>query len=196
MSMTAQTVRQRLSAMMQPNLDNESKLLGIFRGMAPPLLGIVIFLLLWHVGASGVQTSLGALPGPASVWEQAGNLYQEHFAERAREAAFNERQAERQVEFLAENPGQEFMPLPYTGKPTYLDQIVTSLVTVFTGFLLATVVAVPLGILRAQPDVQAAINPLVQIFRPVSPLAWLPIVTLVVSAVYVSADRRCSRSPS
>jgi nitrate/nitrite transport system permease protein len=35
--------------------------------------------------------------------------------------------------------------------------------------------------------VQAAINPLVQIFRPVSPLAWLPIVTLVVSALYVTS---------
>ncbi|MCB2008551.1 MAG: ABC transporter permease, partial [Rhodoferax sp.] len=76
----------------------------------------------------------------------------------------------------------------YNGKPTFLDQIVTSLVTVFTGFLLATVVAVPLGILAGSSRiVQAAINPIVQIFRPVSPLAWLPIVTLIVSAVYVTS---------
>ena len=33
------------------------------------------------------------------------------------------------------------------GKPTYIDQIFTSLKTVFAGFLLATLVAVPLGIL-------------------------------------------------
>ena len=189
MSMTAQTVRQRLSAMVLPAADGESKLLGFFRGMVPPVLGIVIFLGLWHIGASGVQTSLGALPGPASVWEQAGNLYQEHFAEREREAAFNERQAERRAEFLAQNPGQEFIPLPYTGKPTYLDQIFTSLYTVFAGFTIATLVAVPLGIFCGlSRTMQAALNPLIQIFRPVSPLAWLPIVTLVVSAVYVSAD--------
>jgi nitrate/nitrite transport system permease protein len=34
----------------------------------------------------------------------------------------------------------------------------------------------------------AAMNPFIQIFRPVSPLAWLPVVTMVVSAVYVSAN--------
>ncbi|MBF0128224.1 MAG: ABC transporter permease, partial [Magnetococcales bacterium] len=32
----------------------------------------------------------------------------------------------------------------------------------------------------------AALNPLIQIFKPVSPLAWLPLVTMVVSALYVS----------
>jgi nitrate/nitrite transport system permease protein len=189
MSMTAQTVRQRLSAMVQSGADGESKLLGFIRGLAPPLLGIVVFLALWHVGASGIQTSLGALPGPAGVWEQAGNLYQEHVAERERKTAFNERQADREAEFLAENPGQEFIPLPYTGKPTYLDQIFTSLYTVFAGFTIATLVAVPLGILCGlSKTMQSALNPLIQIFRPVSPLAWLPIVTLVVSALYVSAD--------
>src|SRR5581483_4344880 len=36
--------------------------------------------------------------------------------------------------------------------------------------------------------VMAALNPLIQIFKPVSPLAWLPIVTLIVSAAYASND--------
>ena len=31
-------------------------------------------------------------------------------------------------------------------------------------------------------------NPLIQIFKPVSPLAWLPIVTMIVSATYVTVD--------
>ncbi len=49
-------------------------------------------------------------------------------------------------------------------------------------------IAVPLGILAGSSKiVQAAINPIVQMFRPVSPLAWLPIVTLIVSAVYVTS---------
>jgi nitrate/nitrite transport system permease protein len=34
----------------------------------------------------------------------------------------------------------------------------------------------------------AALNPLIQLFRPVSPLAWLPIVMILVSALYTSAD--------
>jgi nitrate/nitrite transport system permease protein len=77
----------------------------------------------------------------------------------------------------------------YTGKPTYIDQIVTSLKTVFMGFLLAAAVAVPLGVgCGLSSIVNAALNPLIQIFKPVSPLAWLPIVTMVVSATYVSGD--------
>ena len=43
-------------------------------------------------------------------------------------------------------------------------------------------------------QVNTAINPLVQIFKPVSPLAWLPIVTMVVSAVYVSDDPTLPKS--
>jgi len=37
-------------------------------------------------------------------------------------------------------------------------------------------------------------NPIIQIFKPVSPLAWLPIVTMVVSAVYVSQDPMFEKS--
>jgi nitrate/nitrite transport system permease protein len=108
-------------------------------------------------------------------------------AERELEAAFNERQEKRKATFLAEHPGEAFASLPYTGKPTYLDQIFTSLYTVFAGFTMATLVAVPLGIVCGlSKPFQNAINPLIQIFRPVSPLAWLPIVTLVVSALYVT----------
>jgi len=187
MSMTAQNVLQRLAARMQTKANAEPIARVWLRSFGPALLGIVIFLVLWHVAARGVVTSLGKLPGPVEVWEQAVNLYQEHRDERAREAAFEARQTARKTEFLAEHPGEAFTPLPYTGKPTYLDQILTSLYTVFAGFLMATLVAVPLGILCGlSKTMQAALNPLIQIFRPVSPLAWLPIVTLVVSAVYVT----------
>ncbi len=84
---------------------------------------------------------------------------------------------------------------PYTGKPTFLDQIVTSLWTVFTGFLLGSVIAVPIGVLSGlSTNVYRAINPIVQIFKPVSPLAWLPIVTMLVSALYVTDDPMFSKS--
>ena len=39
-----------------------------------------------------------------------------------------------------------------------------------------------------------AFNPLIQILKPVSPLAWLPLVTMVVSAVYVSNDPMFAKS--
>ena len=57
------------------------------------------------------------------------------------------------------------------------------------GFLLASLIAIPIGIVAGlSKTVYAAINPLVQIFKPVSPLAWLPIVTMIVSATYVTSD--------
>ncbi|MBX3611043.1 MAG: ABC transporter permease [Hydrogenophaga sp.] len=158
-------------------------------GAGVPLVAFAIFLALWSVTAARIQTSLGAVPGPLQVAEQAVSLVKEHMAERERQAAFYERQAKRNQERLAEDPSYEVRTIKWTGKATYIDQILTSLKTVFVGFLLATLVAVPLGILAGTSKVvQAAINPMVQLFRPVSPLAWLPIVTLVVSAVYVTAD--------
>ena len=35
---------------------------------------------------------------------------------------------------------------------------------------------------------------MIQIFKPVSPLAWLPLVTIIVSALYVSDDPMVSKS--
>jgi nitrate/nitrite transport system permease protein len=160
---------------------------ALLMSVGVPLVAFTIFLALWSVAASRIQTSLGAVPGPSQVAAQAVGLVQEHFSERERQAAFYKRQIERDKERIAEDPSYEPRNFLWTGKRTYLDQIVTSLYTVFVGFLLATVVAVPLGILAGTSKiVQAAINPMVQLFRPVSPLAWLPIVTLIVSAVYVT----------
>jgi len=159
----------------------------LWQGLGVPLVAILLFLAVWAGVAPRIQTSLGAVPGPVQVAEQAWGLWQAHLDERERAKAFYERQDKRNQERLAEDPAYEPRNFKYTGKATYLDQIVTSLLTVFTGFLIGTVVAVPLGIAAgASKMVQAAINPLVQIFRPVSPLAWLPIVTLVVSALYVT----------
>jgi nitrate/nitrite transport system permease protein len=161
----------------------------LWRQLVVPLAAIVLFLGAWAYLAPKVQTSLGALPGPAAVWEQTVNLWSDHLAERAKERAFVERQQKRNDEILAKDPNAEVRMRPYTGKPTFVDQIFTSLKTVFTGFVIATVVAVPLGILCGLfVSFNSAINPLVQIFKPVSPLAWLPIVTMVVSALYVSDD--------
>ncbi len=163
---------------------------ALFMSLGVPVLALALFLAVWGVLAPRIQTSLGAFPGPAQVFAQTQVLWADHFAERAKRAEFFERQDARNKERVAADPTYVPRNFDWTGKRTYLDQIVTSLITVFTGFLLATVVAVPLGILAGSSKiVQAAINPLVQLFRPVSPLAWLPIVTLIVSAVYVSSGK-------
>ncbi len=167
----------------------------LWRQLGVPLLAILVFLALWGAAAPRVQTSLGAVPGPAQVWEQVGNLWADHAAERAKEDAFYERQEKRNAELVAADPQADVKIRPYTGKPTYLDQIATSLKTVFMGFLLASVVAVPLGIASGlSKTANAALNPLIQVFKPVSPLAWLPLVTMVVSALYVSDDPMFDKS--
>ena len=106
-----------------------------------PVIAIAIFLALWSASAKQVQTSLGQLPGPVAVLEQAGNLVDEHIAEREKENAFYERQEKRNAAKLARDPEAKVKIRPYTGKPTFFDQIITSLVTVFTGFLLASLIA-------------------------------------------------------
>ena len=160
-----------------------------------PLAAILAFLLLWAQLAPMVETSLGAVPGPAQVWEQAVNLHEDHVRERGKEAAFMERQEERNAKLVEAGRADDVKWREYTGKPTYYDQIWTSIQTVFFGFLVATIIAAPIGILCGlSPTANAAFNPMIQIFKPVSPLAWLPIVTMVVSAVYVTNDGLFSKS--
>ncbi len=152
-----------------------------------PALAILAFLLGWSVLAGSVQTSIGSVPGPAAVWEEAGNLVEDHRAERAKEVAFYERMETLKARYAEQ--GRPWKDRRYSGKPTFFDQIVTSLKTVFAGFLIASLVAVPLGILCGlSARFFAAMNPLIQIFKPVSPLAWLPIVMILVSALYTSKD--------
>ncbi len=150
---------------------------ALFESLWPPVLGIAIFLVAWAVLAPQVKTSLGALPGPGDVWTSFLGLMTEHSAARADAAA-------------AVAAGGL-----YSGPPTFVDQIFTSLFTVAMGFILASIIAVPLGLVAGlSKRFNAAINPLIQVMRPVSPLAWLPIVTMVVSASVTSTDPMFAKS--
>ncbi len=165
------------------------------RQLLLPAIGILLFLGFWHLTAPQVQTSLGAFPGPAQVLEQSGQLWQEHSDQRDRAAKFVTMQEQRNERILADNPDAEVRIRSYPAAPTFFDQIVTSLGTVLAGFVLATLIAVPLGIIIGlNRHFSAAVNPLIQIFKPVSPLAWLPLVTMVVSATYVSDDPMFEKS--
>lgn len=60
-----------------------------------------------------------------------------------------------------------------------LKYVVASLFRVTWGFVLAAVFAIPIGLtLGWYRRGEMAFNPLVQIFRPISPLAWIPIAIL------------------
>lgn len=160
-----------------------------------PATGIVVFLMLWHVGAGQINTSLGTFPGPVDVVEQSQSLWQGHVAEREKETAFYQRQEERNAARMADDPSYSPTIHSYPGKATFIDQIFTSLITVLAGFLVSSVIAIPGGIIIGlSRSTYQAVNPIIQIFKPVSPLAWLPLVTMVVSAVYVSDDPMFEKS--
>lgn len=176
--------------------DNVSEQLATLRRvLVIPLIGIIVFLGLWSVLAPQVKTSLGAIPGPAAVWAQAGNVWADYRAETARASEFYARQDERNAKLTAEGHADKVKYRTYTGQPTYVSQIETSLLTVGLGFLIATLIAVPLGIASGlSRTFSGAINPLIQIFKPVSPLAWLPIVTMIVAATYENPSEYLPKS--
>ena len=155
--------------------------------VVPPICGLVGFLILWALLAPRVNTSLGELPGPNDVLNAGQGLWDQYRASQAEEAAFYAAQDARNAELVAS--GQPTQSFEFSGAPTFIDQIWTSLRTIALGFAIGTVVAVPIGLLSGLSTwFRRAMNPLIQIFRPVSPVAWLPIVTMVISATITSSD--------
>ncbi|MEM8737297.1 MAG: ABC transporter permease subunit [Planctomycetota bacterium] len=76
-------------------------------------------------------------------------------------------------------------PMPYT-LPW---QVVRSIMCVFVGFILGTAVAVPIGVLCGlSPTIMAAMTPFIALFKPVSPIVWLPIMLIIVSGLVGDPD--------
>ena len=170
-------------------------ILSNLQALLLPVIGLLLFLAVWNGVAKTIDTSLGQFPGPAQVWTQALTLMDEHNAQREKADAFYERQEKRNAARAAKDPDYVPKIRPFTGAPTFFDQIWTSLYTVMVGFFIASLIAVPVGIMCGlSKSAYTAINPLIQLFKPVSPLAWLPLVTMVVSALYVSDDPMFSKS--
>jgi len=121
------------------------------------------------------------------AWKQEGLA--EKYAEQLRDA--EETRNTEAVAALTEkvnaarNRAKSLRERNYSGPPTFFTQIKISLFTIAVGFLAATLLAIPTGILCGlSKGFNIALNPLIQIFKPVSPLAWLPIVFVVVTALY------------
>ena len=58
-----------------------------------------------------------------------------------------------------------------------------SILCVFTGFLIGSIIAIPIGILCGlNSTFMAAMTPFIAIFKPVSPIVWLPICLIIASA--------------
>ncbi len=66
--------------------------------------------------------------------------------------------------------------------------LLASLRRVLLGFGLGTLVAIPVGFwIGLSPRAMTAINPIIQIFKPVSPVAWLPIALAIFNLADPSA---------
>ena len=70
-------------------------------------------------------------------------------------------------------------------------QLAYSLYRVLTGYFLAALVAIPLGfVIGMSPLMYRALNPFIQVLRPISPLAWMPLALFIIkdseqSAIFV-----------
>jgi NitT/TauT family transport system permease protein len=64
-------------------------------------------------------------------------------------------------------------------KGVLLKYVVASLFRVASGYLLAVFVGIPLGLLMGWfGRARAAFNPAIQVLRPISPIAWIPVAIL------------------
>ena len=70
-------------------------------------------------------------------------------------------------------------------------QLAYSIYRVLTGYLAAALVAIPLGfVIGMSPLMYKALNPYIQVLRPISPLAWMPLALFIIkdserSAIFV-----------
>lgn len=91
----------------------------------------------------------------------------------------DEARAEGDLEKAAkyEETAAKFSEKTYAGNKDFYDQIWVSIVTITIGFFAATLLAIPIGVMCGlSKNFNIAVNPLIQLFKPVSPLAWFPIV--------------------
>lgn len=73
----------------------------------------------------------------------------------------------------------------YPRTATIWFQVKRSLFTVFIGFVMAAVIAIPVGVMCGlNKVVMACLTPMISIFKPVSPVVWLLIFQIVVGAFF------------
>lgn len=132
------------------------------------------------IESGDISCQPNTLPSPSQVKASFYKLLEDHKVIKADKKAFAEKTASLNKKRKAE--GKD--PIVYTGRPSFVDQIKTSIKTVFAGFLLAIFIAVPIGvIIGLSSTLRTSINWLIQIFKPVSPVVWLLLVFMIVKTL-------------
>ena len=157
-----------------------------------PLASLAMVLLIWQALAAS-KGGAEVLPTPGQVWGRGVEQFMEWHAEGARRVAY-EAEVAKNVRETGMSDKEVRAAVPYEQKKLFVNQMLLSLQTVFTGVGLAVLVAVPLGILCGlSTTINSAMNPLIQVFKPVSPLAWFPVVYLIANKL-VSNDAAVPKS--
>ncbi|KLU04272.1 Nitrate ABC transporter, permease protein [Rhodopirellula islandica] len=192
--------------------DKREQCIGIAKFILLPIAAVCVFLMLWAGAASTVVTDSAKLPSPQATWSAGKQLIAMHYDQRAADKTAKQEKLTEAVQLVAEANAYTAAAATASGEtqtlledkstalkkralaaanftpssaPTFIDQIWTSVKTVFFGFFLATIVAVPVGVLCGMsPWFNAAVTPFIQIFKPVSPLAWLPLAFIVIMWYY------------
>lgn len=179
------------------------------------IVSILLFLGLWHLGSKALYNKEAAykiekalteqgqaaadaeraciasgdsscqpntLPSPAQVWSSLQALIADHKVITADKAAFVEKMAETNIKLVEQGKDA----IVYTGRASFVDIVLTSIKTVFAGFLLALLIAVPIGVvIGLSPSLRSAFNWFIQVFKPVSPVVWYLLVFMIVKTLYI-----------
>ncbi len=194
----------------------KKNLIALFKKTLLPILAIGLFIVLWQAGASYLynvekdhktekafetggdaavtaeltrivsgESSINSLPSPGSVLDAFNSLIADHRQIKAKKVAF----AEKVQATNEQREAQGLAPITYTGRPSFVDQIMTSIKTVFAGFFLALFLAVPVGIVLGLSDtLRSSFNWFIQIFKPVSPVVWFLLVYMIVKTLTLTYD--------
>lgn len=198
--------------------ETKKNLINVLKKIVAPLGSVLLFLLIWQGGATAlynteanyriekalneqgqkaademaaciesgdVSCQPNTLPSPSQVKQSFKALLADHRVISADKRAFKEKTKELNKKRVSEGK----KAIVYTGRPSFVDQIWTSLKTVFAGFLLAIFIAVPIGVVIGLNDtLRSSFNWQIQIFKPVSPVVWLLLVFMVVKTLTKDSD--------
>ncbi len=133
----------------------------------------------------GEECKINTLPSPLNVKNAVVSLWADHKENKLKQEEFEVQTA--QINKEREAKGEEL--IVYTGRPSFIDQILTSLKTVFVGVLIAFLFSVPIGIILGLSEItRQAVNILIQIFKPMSPVVWLLLVSMIVNTLLEGVD--------
>ncbi|TVZ16070.1 ABC transporter permease [Maribacter sp. MAR_2009_72] len=194
---------------------NKTKVLSSLKQTGITIVSILLFLALWQLGSKAlynkeanykIEKALkergeeaaaaeraciesgdsscqpNTLPSPLQVWGSLQSLIADHKVITADKAAFVEKMADTNAKLIAQGKDA----IVYTGRASFIDIVLTSIKTVFAGFLLALLIAVPIGIIIGlSPSLRSAFNWFIQVFKPVSPVVWYLLVFMIVKTLYI-----------